>query len=308
LNEPAVHFAIRPSAVWLSLLLGWSDWVSPVTSSAYGQERLAPISSDAAPGGTAVQSPTSQVPGLSTPSPTLEDEALLQEEVGDRDPTYLRTHLIARYDVRVADGPITTNRVRLKLQYAFGARQRFGVSALLPYLRRDTPPRSASGAGDTEVQASVNVYRTERVRTGGTLQETLRTASDPLVWGASTLLKPSWALTAVFSSHFELTSAIYYARSIRTVRGMPARQVEPDITANVGVGRTTCFVESDSFYDLIPGRFAPTLKAGISDAFGHDQRWVVNGYYSVGLNDYARRSQYGSNVGLDLTWFPFKYR
>jgi hypothetical protein len=28
----------------------------------------------------------------------------------------------------------------------------------------------------------------------------------------------------------------------------------------------------------------------------------------VGLNNYARQSQYRYNVGLDLTWFPFKDR
>jgi hypothetical protein len=235
-----------------------------------------------------------------------EDAELLQEEVGDRDPTYLRTHAIVRYDYRTLDGSITTNRLRLKLQYAFGPFQRSGVSVLIPILWRDAPMRSANGLGEVEVQAAMNVYRTERLRMGGAVQGTFGTATDPLLGANATTVKPSWALTTIVSGRVEVTGVVYYVRSIPS--DLVVNQFEPDATVNVRIGRITSFIESDSYYDFRPERWAPTLKSGISVGLGTDGRWVITGYYSVGLNDRARRTQQRCNIGLDLTWFPFEYR
>jgi hypothetical protein len=263
-----------------------------------------------APENASVQQAASQAPTpLTSASPSeLEEVELMQEEVGDRDPTYLRTHVIGRYDYRVANGSITTDRLRLKFQYAFGPFQRFGVSVLVPMLWRGTPARSASGIGDTEVQGAINVYRTDRLRVGAALQGTFRMSSDALLGVGSTTIKPSGALTAVLASRLELTGAVYYVRSIEQARGPVVNQLQPDVIANVRVGSAIWFVELDSFYDFRPERLAPTLKTGISDGFGPDRRWVINGYYSVGLNDHARLTQHRYSVGLDLTWFPSKYR
>jgi hypothetical protein len=70
----------------------------------------------------------------------------------------------------------------------------------------------------------------------------------------------------------------------------------------------TWFVEWDSFYDVLPGRFAQTLKPGVSRAFGPGRRWVGSGYYAVGVNDYAKQSQYRYDAGIDVTWFPWSSR
>jgi hypothetical protein len=68
----------------------------------------------------------------------------------------------------------------------------------------------------------------------------------------------------------------------------------------------TWFVEWDAFYDVLPGRFAQTFKPGVSRAFGPGRRWVATAYYAIGVNDYARQSQYRYNVGFDVTWYPSK--
>jgi hypothetical protein len=244
-------------------------------------------------------------------SPAAEEEeevAELEEEVGDRDPTYLRTRVVFSYDHRELEGPASLDRFRSKLLYAFGPKQRFGMSVIMPVLHRDTVLGAVRGSGDAEVQASGNIYYAERLRMGAATQATFQTASDPRLGGASTIIKPSLDLTGVFSSRVEVTSAIYYKRSIRTVRGVAARQLEPDITINTRVLNTTLFLEWDSYYDYIPGRLAQTTKAGVSRRFGGDRPWVASAYYAAGINDYGRRSQYRYNAGFDFTWYPLKYR
>jgi hypothetical protein len=70
----------------------------------------------------------------------------------------------------------------------------------------------------------------------------------------------------------------------------------------------TWFLEWDSFYDVSPGQLAQTLKPGVSRAFGPNRRWVASAYYGIGLNDYAQLTQYRYNAGVDITWYPRKYR
>jgi hypothetical protein len=80
------------------------------------------------------------------------------------------------------------------------------------------------------------------------------------------------------------------------------------VIVNTRVLKATFFLEWDSFYDVSPGQFAQTLKPGVSRAFGPKRRWVASAYYGIGLNDYARLTQYRNNPGVDITWYPRKYR
>jgi len=232
----------------------------------------------------------------------------LEEEVGDRDPTYLRTRLVFRYDHKLLRGPASTNRFRGRVLYAFGPKQRFAVSFLEPVVDADTPLGAARGSGDAEAQFNANVINRDDFRMGAAVQSTLQTSTDALLGGATTTIKPSWDIAAVLSNHFELTAAVYYKQSIHTSRGIPAKQFEPDLTLNVRAWESTWFLEWDSYYDFLPGRFAQTLKPGISHALGPNRRWVASVYYALGINDYGRSSQYRYNAGVDLTWYPRKYR
>jgi len=213
-----------------------------------------------------------------------EETAELEEEVGDRDLTYLRTRLVYRYDHKQLEVPVSTDRFRLRLLYAFGPKQRFGASVLMPWLQTDTPLASARGSGDAE------------------------TSSDALLGGATTTIKPDWSFTGVLSSHIQLTGAFFYKQSIHTTRGIRAKQFEPDVTLNARVLDTTWFLEWDSYYDFLPDRFAQTLKPGVSRSIGSNGRWVASAYYAFGINDYGRLSQYRYNAGADVTWYPREYR
>jgi hypothetical protein len=176
---------MRASRRWLPLALAHLLWSVPAISFAQPQ----------------AQTPSPQ----SALSPDQEEEEEIQEleeEVGDRDPTYLRTRTVFRYDHRLL-GPASIDRFRLRLLYGFGPKQRYAVSALGPIVQTET---------------------------------------------------------------------------------------------------------LDSFYDVSPGQIAPTLKPGVSRAFGPNRRWVASAYYGIGLNDYARLTQYRYNAGVDITWYPRKYR
>jgi hypothetical protein len=257
--------------------------------------------------------PQAQAPSQPSVTPPTSDEELeeiedLEEEVGDRDPTYLRTRLVFRYDYRLFIGDATANRLRLRVLYGFGPKQRYAVSFLEPLIQTDTPLGTARGSGDAEIQLNANFFNSERFRMGVAVQSTLQTSSDALLGGATTTIKPSWDLAVVLSSRFQLTAAVYYKKSIHTTRGIPAKQLEPDVTFNARVLKSTLFLEWDSYYDFLPHQFAQTLKPGISRAFGGNRRWVVSAYYAASTNDYARLSQYRYNAGLDVTWYPRKYR
>jgi hypothetical protein len=260
--------------------------------------------------GPAIASPApQQSPSQPSVSPPTQEEEIeeLEEEVGDRDPTYLRTRLVFRYDHKL-QGPISVNRFRLRVVYAFGPKQRFAVSFLEPVMRTDTPLGAVFGSGDAEAQFNANFIYREGFRMGAAIQSTLQTSSNALLGGATTTIKPSWELARVLSSRFELTAALYYKQSIHTVHGIPAKQFEPDITLNGRFLESTLFLEWDSYYDFRPERFAQTLKPGISRAIGTNRHWVASAYYAVGINDYAESSQYQYNAGFDLTWFPRKDR
>jgi hypothetical protein len=72
--------------------------------------------------------------------------------------------------------------------------------------------------------------------------------------------------------------------------------------------KATWFVESDSYYDFIPGRFAPMLKTGLGRGFGEKKKWTASAYVEWPLNAYARQTQQHINTGLDVTWYPFLNR
>jgi hypothetical protein len=249
----------------LHLALGCLPWSAPVASLAQTPASHTPQPKDplASPASTAAQQADLE---------ELEAMEEFEEEVGDRDPTYLRTRAVFSYDDKRLQGAVSLNRIRSKLLYAFGPRQRFGVSALVPVIQTDTPLGSASGSGDTEVQASANVYYRERLRVGAALQSTFQTSSDARLGGAATIIKPSFDVTGIMSSRVSLTGVLYYKQSIHTTRGAPLKQTESDVTLNTRVLDATWFVEWDSYYDVTPGRVAQTMKGGISRHFGGERR------------------------------------
>lgn len=301
--------------VWLvclgaSTVRGQSN--APVTSSDT-QENVTPkqASTDQSaetPGAPNAAPPQTTGAGQSGGGGAGTSTEIIQEEVGDRDQTYLRTRAVFRYDYKALDGPIEINRFRLKLLYGFGPNQRLGVSVSVPVEWKDTPTGSAFGSGDTEVTAGVNIFLREKFRSGVAGQVTFQTASEQLIGGGSTKLKGSWGFTYVFTNRFELTAAFNYEQSVHTVRDIPIKQFEPDITLNVRVLRATWFVESDSHYDFAPDRFAPLLKTGLGRAFGARKRWTASVYVEWPLNGYARQTQERINTGLDVTWYPFANR
>jgi hypothetical protein len=151
----------------------------------------------------------------------------LQEEVGDRDPTYLRTRAVVRYDHRLFEGSASSDRYRLRFLYGFGPMQRVAVSFLEPLVRVDTPLGTARGPGDAEIQGNANIVYRPRVRAGVGVQATLQTSSHALLGGDTTTLKPSLDFTGVLSSRPELIAALYYRRSIHTSRGVPSTSSNP---------------------------------------------------------------------------------
>jgi hypothetical protein len=81
--------------------LGFLLWITPATASPAPQTQ-APL-----------QSPSS----IDAEADDVEE---LEQEVGDRDPTYLRTRLVFSYDHKLLEGSASLDRLRLKLLYAFG--------------------------------------------------------------------------------------------------------------------------------------------------------------------------------------------
>ena len=158
------------------------------------------------------------------------------------------------------------------------------------------------------MQFNAILLHRSRFRAGASVQTTLHTSSDALLGPGTTALKPSLEFAGVITSRLELTAAFSYKQSIHASRGISAKQFEPDFILNARVFEATWFLEWDSFYDYLPGRFAQTLKPGVSRAFGPGRRLVGAAYYAFALNDYARASQYRFNAGIDMTWFPLKHR
>lgn len=233
---------------------------------------------------------------------------LIQEEVGDRDITYLRTRAVFRYDYQEQNGPTETNRFRLKLVYGFGANQRFGVAVNVPVVWMQTPTGTVFGSGDTDVTGGVVVYQTKQVRTGFLGEVTVPTSSENALGGGNTNLKGSWGITYVLSNRFEFYGSFSYKQSVSTSRGAPVKQFEPDVALNMRVLKTTWYVESDSYYDFNPEQFAPMIKTGLARAWGETKSWTTTAYIEWPLDAYARATQHHLNVGLDVTWYPFKER
>jgi carbonic anhydrase len=226
----------------------------------------------------------------------------LEEEVGDRDRRTQDPALFRRPPV--ARRLVSSDRVRLRFMRVWSAAA-FAVSFLEPLVQTRRRPRPR-GSGDAEVQFNASVVHRTRFRAGASLQTALHTSSDALLGPGTATLKPSLEFAGVLTSRLELTAAFSYKRSIHASRGIAIKQFEPDVILNARVLHATWFLEWDSFYDYVPGRLAQTLKPGVSRAFGPGRRWVGAAYYAFGVNDYARRSQYRRDVGIDVTWFPLK--
>jgi hypothetical protein len=288
-GEPSAK--MRASRRWLPVACAYVAWSVPAVSFAQPQ----------------AQTPSQQPSTLTTDQEEEEEIQELEEEVGDRDPTYLRTRTVVRYDRRRL-GPASIDRFRLRGLYGFGPKQRYAVSALEPVVQIETPARTTRGSGDAELQFNANILYGKRFRTGVGLQAAFQTSSDALIGGATTTVRPSIDVTGVVSRHLEVVATLYYKQSVHTARGLPFKQLEPVLTVNTRVLKATWFLEWDSFHDVSPGQFAQTLKPGVSRAFGPNRRWVASAYYGIGLNDYARLTQYRYNAGVDITWYPRKYR
>jgi len=306
-GNPQVMIGALPG-FWLGVVLVCLLLMTAEFQDAHAQARQLSATTASEPTDKASAPDASDGPLQAQPTPdtAAEEEAALQEEVGDRDLTYLRTRVVYRYDYKYQAGDTTTNRLRFKLLYAFGPHQRFGASVMVPILQKSKPTASATGSGDTEVVVGANLYYTEGFRTGVSYQLTFQTSSDSLLGGATTTMKPAWGFNAVFSKRFSLTAAFYYKQSIHTTRGTPVRQFEPDITFNTRVRKATWYVEWDSFYDFTPAQLAQTLKTGVSRRLGAEHQWVVAAYCGFPLNAYGRQTQYYINPGIDVTWYPFK--
>jgi len=183
----------------------------------------------------------------SATSQTQSDESVLQEEVGDRDLTYLRTRTVFQYDYKEQVEDVTINRTRLKLLYAFGPHQNMAVSVMVPAIWMSTATQSAFASGDMEITAGWVVYASDTFRTGGLVQVQPQTSSENLIGGASTNLKGTGALAWVLSGRFEFTRFFSYKQSVHVSRGGSIKQFEPDVTLNVRIKKSTLFVESDSY-------------------------------------------------------------
>jgi len=249
------------------------------------------------------QSPATASSGTSQ---TQSDESTLEEEVGDRDLTYLRTRVVFQYDYKELVEDVTINRTRLNFLYAFGPHQNMAVSVMVPVIWTDTATQSAFGSGDMEITAGWVVYARDKFRTGGLVQVAPQTSSENLIGGASTNLKGTWALAWMPSSRFEFTGFVSYKQSLHVSRGGSLKQFEPDVALNMRLKKSTLFVESDSYLDFITNRFAPLLKGGVSRAFGKRKAWVATIYGEAPLTEYARRTQEIVDTGIDVTWYPFE--
>jgi hypothetical protein len=204
---------MRASRPWLPLACAYLLWSVPAVSFAQPQ----------------AQTP-SQQPVLSPDQEEEEEIEELEEEAGDRDPTYLRTRTVVRYDQRLL-GPASIDRFRLRLLYGFGPKQRYAVSALEPIVQVDTAARTARGSGDAEVQLNANILYGKRFRTGVTVQAAFQTLSDALIGGATTTVKPSIDFTGVFSRHLEVVATLYFDAvplQRRSRRHMVPAQVQID--------------------------------------------------------------------------------
>ena len=145
-------------ACWLSI--GCLLWIAPTVAFARPQVNSAPPTS---------QAQTHSHPSVTPSTPDEEQEQLeeieeleqmeeievLEEEVGDRDPTYLRTRLVFRYDYRLFVADATANRLRLRVLYGFGPKQRYAVSFLEPLVETHTPLGTARGSGDASRNHSI---------------------------------------------------------------------------------------------------------------------------------------------------------
>ena len=214
----------------------------------------------------------------------------------------MRTRLVSLFDDRVLSGALTINRLRAKLLCAFGPRQRFATSLVVPVLHASAPATSASGLGDAEVSILASLEQRERYRLGNSFQTALPTASNGLLGGVNTMIRPSLDVAAVISPRIKVTGVLYYRQSVQVARGAPVRQFELDVTVNARVVRVTWFGEWDAFYEVTPGQLAQTLRTGFSRSFDGSGGPCPR---TTPLNNYGRDTQSRRQRGLDLTWYPW---
>ena len=96
---------MRASRLWPRLALGCLLWSASAVALAQAQTIASPAPQ--------TQSPPQAIASAPVPDDEMEEIEELEEEVGDRDPTYLRTRLVFRYDYKRLRGPSSIDRFRL---------------------------------------------------------------------------------------------------------------------------------------------------------------------------------------------------
>ena len=268
------------------------------TGSAPGQQ---PDSSS-----TQQQSSSAPQPQASAPAQGIV-QAEMEADSAEHDITYLKSRLVFRYDYKSLLGDGDLNRFRLKGLWGFGPQSRLGFAITIPVVDKQVPGNSAFGLGDVEAQFGGNFYLGERFRAGAAVTFYPRTSTDTLLGGASAAIKPATGFTALLTSRLELNCIFNYKISIHTVRGAPTNQFEPDFTLSTHRLGMTIFTEWDSYYMLKTGQFAQTMKAGFSRSLGKRSGWLISPYFSISLNQPGTHTQYITEPGIDVTWFPARW-
>ena len=225
----------------------------------------------------------------------------LERESERGDIRYFRSRFVFKVDAKRKPGDATSTRLRLEGVEAFGEKNRFSYQLKVPTYYNEAPGSYVTGLGDVSFELAAVLGATDWLFHGAGVEVTLQTASDPVLWGGATTVKPEYGLAALLGHQILAQFVLQFTQSVLTLPEAPAVQkLEPELYLNVHLPWFTLSFDWDNWWDFPAGAFGQTLKVGASQSVDREKRWVVGVSYLFPLNDYARSTDLGT-FGLTVT-------
>ncbi len=204
----------------------------------------------------------------------------------------------------------TTNQLHVRAEYAVPEAREWGIFINIPFLAVDSGSGARRGGlGDVSFGVEHAFGEWKGLTIGGSFEFGLQTASDPLVGGTATTIRPAVAAAKELSETLLATAELAWRRSLHEDVGRDdINQVEFSLMAawkvpcefmprwyTVGRLRTA--------YDWEPARGVATLELSLVKIAGDASNLRLAPFYEVALTERTVDVLFAWRVGLDLTFY-----
>ncbi len=269
------------------------------------------LAQSSAPAGTpdpqnSAPNPPQTSTGASPQQVSPVDEPVLEQADEEQLVPFMESRIVLKYDHIRFEPNGSINRGRIYWLQAFGDRQRLAASIELPFVGLDTPIPSANatGFGDVKVAFRGILGKSALFEHGAEIEFTFPTASDRGLGLNQTIFRGLWGFSRSITGSTLLSGNLAYNKAVQTDHGYTGENsFEPELILTQALSkRIAVFADYDLYYSFNQSQLGQTMKFGVVWVFGPGQTWDLSPYAQLPLNQFTRRTNLNSDVGIDFSY------